>query len=340
MIPIRRCPEPVLPSRSGTDRYNPDAPQSHRRFSLNGGQMNNPNRSGGRGGDPLDVLTRPARPPDLVLRYGEHNDHVADVHLPSSASSERAETGRGPFVAIFLHGGFWRSVYGREHTAPLAEALAAAGFVVCAPEYRRTGQPGGGWPGTFDDVAAAMDHLPGLLARAIGGPVEAGRIVIGGHSAGGHLAIWAASRHRLPVGSPWHTMRQVGTGVVALAAVSDLAACFNQRLGRQAAGELIGGGPEQFPDRYAAADPSRLLPTGTRVRLVHGTADDLVPCDMSLSYARRARDAGDDANCTVLPGAGHFDVIDPLSAAWRSVVGAFWNAAGVVDLDVVTPGQS
>jgi acetyl esterase/lipase len=234
---------------------------------------------------------------------------------------------------LFLHGGFWRAAYGRGHTAPLAEALSAAGFVVCAPEYRRTGQPGGGWPGTLDDVAAAVDLLPGLIAQATGNPAEPGRMVLAGHSAGGHLALWAASRHRLPIGSRWWTTRPAARGVVALAAVSDLTACFEQGLGQQAAGELIGGGPGRFPSRYAAADPSRLIPVGVPVRLVHGTSDDRVPCEMSLSYARRAQDAGDDASYTALPGGGHFDVIDPASPAWLEVLNAFQLAAGQADQD-------
>ena len=148
--------------------------------------MNSERRSGNLAGAPSDVLTRPARPPDLVLRYGDGADHVADVHLPPVAAAQRAGTGGRALLTIFIHGGFWRAEYGREHTRPLAEALAAAGFVVCAPEYRRTGQPGGGWPGTFDDVAAAADRLPGLVAEATRGAVDAdpGRAVLAGHSAG------------------------------------------------------------------------------------------------------------------------------------------------------------
>jgi acetyl esterase/lipase len=264
-----------------------------------------------------NVLVRSARPPDLTLRYGDGADQVADVHLPPPG-------GRASFT-IFLHGGFWRAQYGREHTAPLAEALAGAGFAVCAPEYRRVGQPGGGWPGTFDDVAAAVDRLPALVEAASGGLVGSGRTILAGHSAGGHLALWAASRHRLPAGSPWRTDRPpVGCGVVALAAISDLAQCHRLRLGQRAADELMGGAPSRFPDRYAAADPARLIPVGLPVRLVHGTADDRVPHEMSVGYAERARAAGDDrAECTLLPGAGHFDVIDPLSAIWPVVAEAF-----------------
>jgi acetyl esterase/lipase len=235
-------------------------------------------------------------------------------------------------LAIFLHGGFWKAEYGREHTAPLAEALADAGFAVCAPEYRRVGQEGGGWPGTFDDIAAAVDRLPGLLSEATGNLLAAHRVVLAGHSAGGHLALWAASRHRLPDASPWHTEGPGVRGVVALAAVSDLATCYRRELGGQAAGDLMGGGPELQRDRYLQADPTGLVPAGVPVWLVHGTADDRVPYDMSLAYSMQVRTAGatghEAATCVLLPGAGHFEVIDPLSEEWPQVVDAFRHAAG------------
>jgi acetyl esterase/lipase len=272
------------------------------------------------------VLSRPARPPDLLIRYGDQPDQVADVHLPQPRQPEAARRAGEIWLTIFLHGGFWRAEYGREHTAPLAEALAAAGFVVCAPEYRRSGQRGGGWPGTFDDVAAAVDRLPGLVAEATGGLADPSAIVLAGHSAGGHLALWAASRHRLLAGSAWRAERaEPGRyGVVALAAVSELAECQRLRLGGRAADALMGGGPRRYGDRYALADPVELLPVGVGVRLVHGTADDRVPHEMSVDYAARARGAGDTGvEAELIEGAGHFDVIDPLSAAWPSVLGAF-----------------
>src|SRR5215470_1271857 len=196
--------------------------------------------------DPADVLTRPGRPPDLVLHYGDEPDHVADLHLPPADSPDADGSGGQVLLTLFLHGGFWRAEYGREHTRPLAGALAAAGLVVCAPEYRRTGQPGGGWPGTFDDVAAAVDRLPAVLADVTGGLTEPDRFVLAGHSAGGHLALWAASRHRLPSESPWRTENARACGVVALAAVSDLTACYRWGLGAGAADALMGGGSDDF----------------------------------------------------------------------------------------------
>ena len=291
--------------------------------------MNSERRPDGVNTGVADVLSRSARPPDLVLRYGDGPDNVADVHVPAAAVTAADRTGERALLTIFIHGGFWRAQYGREHTAPLAEALAANGIVVCAPEYRRTGQPGGGWPGTFDDIAAAVDRLPELVAEATGGLVaaDAGGVILAGHSAGGHLALWAASRHLLPPGSRWYAERSGWRGVVALAAVSDLAGAERQALGQQAVRALMGGGPaEVADDRYWQADPARLLPAGGPVWLVHGMADDRVPYLMSLDYARWARAAGARAaaaTCVLLPGAGHFEVIDPLSREWPQVAEAF-----------------
>src|SRR5215470_10856626 len=269
--------------------------------------MNSKRRSGA-GGDHADVLTRLGRSPDLVLSYGDGTDQVADVHLPPQRDPAGSGSGERVPLIIFLHGGFWRAEYGREHTRPLAEALAQAGFAVCAPEYRRTGQPGGGWPGTFDDVAAAVDRLPALVAEATGGLVasDPAQALLAGHSAGGHLALWAASRHRLPPGSRWRVEESRWRGVVALAAVSDLTGSYRKALGQQAAGALMDGGPSQYGDRYLQADASQLLPAGAPVWLVHGMADDRVPYLMTLDYARWARAAGAraaEATCVLLPGS-------------------------------------
>jgi acetyl esterase/lipase len=261
-----------------------------------------------------------------VLAYGAGPDQVADVYLPAAA---HREAGAGPPaapLALCLHGGFWRAEYDRRHAAPLAEALAAAGFVACIPEYRRTGQPGGGWPGTFDDVAAAADLLPGLIARETGWRPDGGT-VLAGHSAGGQLALWAASRHHLPGGSAWRSA-PVLRGVVALAAVSDLAQCFQLRLDQDAAAALLGGGPAQFPERYRRTDPAGLVPSAAPCWLIHGIADDRVPVAMSARYAVTARDAGATVHLLLLADTGHFELIDPLSGAWPRVLAAFREAAG------------
>jgi acetyl esterase/lipase len=269
---------------------------------------------------PDDVLTRAAPPPDLLVRYGSGPEDVADVRLPREGPGGTAPP--APLV-IFLHGGFWRVKYDRAHTGPLATALAAAGYAVCVPEFRRTGQPGGGWPGTFDDVAAAVDRSPALVREATGpGVIADGPPLLAGHSAGGHLALWAAGRRRLRPDSSWRSALRAG-GVVVLAGVSGLADCHDQGLGDGAAAALMGGGPGEFPQRYRDADPAVLLPLGCSVRLVHGSLDDVVPAAMSRDHAAIGTAAGDDTTVTEVPGASHLDLIDPLSPAWREVMAAF-----------------
>ena len=280
--------------------------------------------------DPAEILTRPAAPPDLTIRYGPDPGNIADIRLPSGGGPGSSSSGSGRPMIVLLHGGFWRVTFDRAHTGPMAVALAAEGYLVCVPEFRRAGPGRPGWPGIFDDVAAAIDRLPGLVAAVAPGSCDPGRVLVAGHSAGGHLALWAAGRHLLPRDVPWHAERDSLpriAGVVPLAPVCDLVACYRQGLGGGAAADLLGGGPEQQPQRYALTDPARLIPLGVSVRIVHGIADDRVPCQMSRSYAARACAAGDDTILAELPKSGHFEVIDPRSAAWPAVLAAFRGLA-------------
>jgi acetyl esterase/lipase len=230
---------------------------------------------------------------------------------------------------IFLHGGFWRAEIDRVHTRSLTNALTAAGYAVCTPEFRRTGQPGGGWPGTFDDVTAAVDALPALASAAAGpGQLDIRHPILSGHSAGGHLALWTAARRLLPPGSPWHPPAQPNyAGVVALAPVADLIACEQEGLDNDAAGALLGGPPTRYPERYAVTDPMRLLPLGLPAHLIHGTRDERVPYKMSRNYAARATTLGDKVVLDTLTGYGHFELIDPLTSAWPVVLAAFQATA-------------
>lgn len=261
-----------------------------------------------------DVLTRSAPPPDHTVRYGPGREHVVDVRLPDTAEAR-------PLVVV-VHGGFWRSEYDRTHTGPQCAGLVAAGYVAASIEYRRVGRTGGGWPTTFDDVAAVTDLLPGLVAEALPGRVDPARTALVGHSAGGHLAAWTAGRHRLPAGSPWHRPTPLPVrGVVALAGVLDLALADERRLGGGAVQALLGRRPGRG-SRMAAADPAGLLPTGLPVVLVHGTEDGAVPVDVSRSYAAAARAAGDPVRLHELADAGHFELIDPSTSAWPAVLSA------------------
>ncbi|MGH8867266.1 MAG: alpha/beta hydrolase family protein [Actinomycetes bacterium] len=269
------------------------------------------------GHDPREVLTRPAPPPELVVRYGPEDEQVADVWLPQAGWRLPA-----PLVLV-LHGGFWRVAYDRTHTRPMCQDLAGRGYAVASVEYHRVGQDGGGWPGTFDDVAIAVDAVPDLVAAAAPEAVDTTRIVLLGHSAGAHLALWAAGRHRLATTSPWHRTEPLPVaGVVALAGVCDLAQASALGLGDAAVDDLLGGPAARVPGRVAAASPSSLLPLGTRLVLVHGTEDDRVPLQVSRDFHTRATRAGDDVELVTVEGVEHFALIDPHSSAWPRVLDA------------------
>ena len=226
--------------------------------------------------------------PDGVLRYADHDDAVVDVHRPD----EPADRG-----VVLVHGGFWKAEWDRRHTRPMARALADEGFVVATPEYRRVGR-GGGWPVTADDVLLAVRRLDGLLA-SIG--VVARPPVVTGHSAGGHLAIWLATRD-VPV-----------ERVVALAPVCDLQEAVRLGLGGDATRAFLGGADP------AVADPMVLLGNrpGPGIVIVHGADDDVVPASLS----RRLVERHPWVDLREVPG-GHFDVIQPGSPAWPAVLEA------------------
>lgn len=245
-----------------------------------------------------DILERAAPPPDVTVRYGDLPEHVIDLRLPGVAPA--------PLI-VLIHGGFWRPEYDRTHLRPMAHALAACGFVVAMPEYRRAGMARD-WRGTFDDIAAAMDAVGGL-AEPHGADV--GRITWAGHSAGGHLVLWAAARPYFPADSAWRG----GCGarrVISLAGCASLRLTAAWNLGSGAVTNLLGGSPADVPERYALADPSALTPPSVPVTLVHGTADDQVPVQMSrLTHAGRLVE---------IDGADHFDLIDPHSRYWPVVL--------------------
>jgi acetyl esterase/lipase len=223
---------------------------------------------------------------------------------------------------MFLHGGFWRAKFDRHHAADLCEGFAAEGYVVANIEYRRVGN-GGGFPATFLDVALALDVLPNLITARAPGRADLDRIAYVGHSAGGHLALWAALCDRLPAGSPGKLVAPPRiAGVVALAPVADLSAAYRENLGAGAVSELLGGGPGEYPDRYAATDPA-LLGAPAATILVHGDQDDRVPISIARAYC-----AETGATLTELAGIGHFELIDPASSAWPRVVAAVHRHLG------------
>jgi acetyl esterase/lipase len=199
---------------------------------------------------------------------------------------------------VIIHGGFWRARFDLDLGRPLAADLATHGFVACNIEYRRVGN-GGGWPATADDVAAAIDHLAEL-------DVDTSAVVTVGHSAGGHLAVWAAGRAgaRVPV-----------TAAVAQAGVLDLVAAHREHLGSGATAAFLGGAPDDVPARYRAADPLIAAPLAAPVLCVHAVVDDTVPISQSEKYVAAA--AG-NAVLHAVPG-DHFSVIEPTHSSWLLV---------------------
>ncbi|MFE0649979.1 alpha/beta hydrolase [Streptomyces sp. NPDC059534] len=262
------------------------------------------------------AFSHPAVPPDASAAYGDHPDQVVDFYAPRDGRT------RAPLV-VALHGGAWRAPYDRQHLTPFVDFLARRGFAVANVEYRRgsdiprqggAAPVAGRWPETFDDVAAALDALPGLAAEHLP-QADTGRIVLTGHSAGGHLALWAAARHVLPAGTPWRLPAPPALrGVVALAPIAHFGRAVELGVCGGAVTELLGG-PAESETRAALADPAVLLPTGIATTVVHGRADLVVPCDVAEAYADAAGKAGEETGLTFLEDVGHFPLIDPAADA-------------------------
>ncbi|GGR83758.1 lipase [Streptomyces aureoverticillatus] len=291
------------------------------------------------------AFAHPAVRPDSTAAYGTHADQIVDFYVPRGADDRPA-----PLVVV-LHGGAWRAPYDRLHVTPFADFLARRGFAVANVEYRKgsstggpipaqggpaavedasttagapataeaaTGPVAGRWPETLDDVAAALDALPALAREAL--PMaDPNRVVVTGHSAGAHLALWAAARHVLPEGSRWHRARPAPLrGVVALAPIADLRVADELDVCSGAVRQFLGVGDAAdaeaealFEERLAHADPAALLPTGIATTVVQGRTDIVVPQAVAEAYADAAAKAGEVVGVTLLEDVGHFPLIDP-----------------------------
>jgi len=257
-----------------------------------------------------DILLAPAPPADARVAYGAEPQQFGDLRLPLGQELHP--------VVMAIHGGFWRAGFELVYMGHLCEALRAAGVATWNVEYRRVGEPGGAWPGTFEDIARAADHLRALAPRH---DLDLTRVVTLGHSSGGHLALWLAARPRIPAASPLYTPEPLPLrAAVSLAGVVDLREAYRRDLGDGAVRELMGDGPDNYPARYATASPAALLPLGVPQTLVHGTADDRVPYALSHDYHALAIARGDDARLVTLPDADHFTLVTPDTAESATVL--------------------
>ena len=263
----------------------------------------------------MNILDRTPPPADHRLPYGPAPQQFGDLWIPTSPAAHRS-----PLV-VFIHGGWWSAAYDLSYASFLCAAMKALGVAVWSLEYRRVGDPGGGWPGTMQDVAAGMDHVLGLADEF---HLDTQRIIAAGHSAGGQLAFWLAARHHIPHTSvlaqpqPNLSLKGVASlaGAVDLKLTIDLSGIFQFRNGGPAVKALMGGSPSEVPDRYSAADPADLLPLGIPQILVQGNEDDQIPSALPTRWAQAAKRQGDSVDVKIVPGADHFDIVDPQSSTW------------------------
>jgi len=262
-----------------------------------------------------DLLKRPAGKPDTRIAYGPAPSQFVELWLPS---------GPGPFpVAVLIHGGCWRTdLPGIELVDGAAQDLRKRGIAVWDIEYRRVGEPGGGYPGTYQDIAAAVDLLRSDGPRY---RLKLERVVAVGHSAGGHLALWAAARRRLAPSSPLYVADPLPiAAVVSLGGFSDLerqGRAIASPCGKGIVNAIVGAPSAARPDVYSDTSPVALLPLGVRQVLIHGALDTISPPVVELRYREQAAAAGDRVEARTIAGAGHFELISPGEPAWLTAAG-------------------
>jgi len=259
-----------------------------------------------------DYMKQPRRAPSETFHYGAAPSQVAELFLPQT---------KGPHpVVVLLHGGCFLQHYeGFPQTSALAADLALRGYAVWNVEYRKLGEAGAGFPGTFLDVAKAVDLL-GVEAPKYG--LDVGRVIAIGHSAGGHLALWAAARSRLPASSPLYTRDPLKIGaVISLAGIGDLKGqgkVFALPCGDDTLDRLVDAGHRAAP--YADTSPAELLPNSARVVMVHGVFDPVMPPYTGRDYAQMVRKLGGSADVVIIPNAAHFDLVIPTTDAWKTII--------------------
>jgi acetyl esterase/lipase len=246
-----------------------------------------------------DILSLTPPPADHSLPYGTDPNQFGDLRIPKAS---------GPFpVVMNIHGGFWRAKYGLKHAGHLCAALTKKGIATWNLEYRRVGNAGGAWPGSFEDVANGFRFLPQIAKEY---KLDVARMLVIGHSAGGQLALCLAAHEPTLMGA------------VSLAGVVDLQRAFELHLSNDAVVEFMGGEPSEVAEHYHEADPMQLSIRKAREVLIYGTKDDVVPPDFSRKYVEVKRAKGENVKLVEIANADHYDVIDPRSEAWKQIEGA------------------
>ena len=265
---------------------------------------------------PADLQSLPVRPADHRLSYGDDPSQFGELRLPSGA---------GPHpVVVLIHGGCWKAEYATlRDLAPMGDALKAEGIASWNIEYRRLGQRGSGWPGTYLDIGRGIDHLREVAPKH---GLDVTRVAVVGHSAGGHLAMWAAARQRLSPDSPVYVARPLPLrGVLNLAGTIDMReniAHMEAECNDSVVTAMLGGTPASFPERYREVSASTMVPLGVEQILVWGEQENFVPLSLARRHVEAATNAGDRARLIVIPAIGHFESASPESSAWPTVLEA------------------
>jgi acetyl esterase/lipase len=245
-----------------------------------------------------EIFEKKPPDPDLRIPYGSDANQFMDVRVPAVKEPHP--------VVFFIHGGYWRAKYDLTYAGHLCEALKKKGIATCNVEYRRVGNPGGGWPGTFQDVRSAYRLLHAHQGDTFA-KVDLKRLCVAGHSAGGQLAL-ALAAHEPAI-----------KRVLSLAGVLDLRRAWELHLSNDAVVEFLGGTPAQVPEHYREASPAEIPIPQAVQKMVHGTADDSVPYEISKNYVERKKKAKENVELITLPNTGHFEIVDPRSAVWPKI---------------------
>lgn len=255
----------------------------------------------------------PSNPADYRISYGKDENQFGDLRVPSGA---------GPYpIAILIHGGCWKADFATlRDLAPMADALKADGIATWNIEYRRLFQTGSGWPGTYLDVSKSVDYVRSIAADK---KLDLTRVIVIGHSAGGHLATWVAARARLSTASPLYVKDPLPIrGVIDLAGTGDMEAFIQfEQQGCHGAvvEEMLGGKPIDVPEHYAQASAIKMLPLGIPQILIWGKNDDIAPIFLGERYMLAAKQAGDPVRLVSIPDVGHFEIASPLATTWPAV---------------------